>query len=73
MQEYTIDVSKIEELQTISNTKELDTIFERAKSTIVNGEKVNLVRKMQGQHQKFDEFTTLEELATYKKGVYKYL
>jgi hypothetical protein len=73
MQEYTIDVSKIEELQTISNTKELDTIFERAKSTIVNGEKVNLVRKMQGQHQKFDEFSTLEELAAYKKAVYKYL
>jgi hypothetical protein len=73
MQEYIIDVSKIEELQTISNINELDNIYERAKSTIVNGEKVQLVRKLQGQHQKFDEFSTLEELADYKKTVYKYL
>jgi hypothetical protein len=73
MQEYIIDVSKIEELQTISNINELDTIFERAKSTIVNGEKVQLIRKLQGHPQKFDEFSTLEELADYKKTVYKYL
>lgn len=73
MQEYIIDVAKIEELQTISNRNELDTIFERAKSTIVNGEKVQLVRKLQGKAQKFDEFSTLEELADYKKAVYKYL
>jgi hypothetical protein len=73
MQEYIIDVSKIEELQTISNVNELNTIFERAKSTIVNGEKVLLVRKSNGSLQKFDEFSTLEELAEYKKSVYKYL
>jgi len=73
MQEYIIDVSKIEELQTISNVNELNTIFERAKSTIVNGEKVLLVRKSNGSLQKFDEFSTLEELADYKKTVYKYL
>jgi len=73
MQEYIIDVSKIEKLQTISNVNELNTIFERAKSTIVNGEKVLLVRKSNGSLQKFDEFSTLEELADYKKTVYKYL
>jgi hypothetical protein len=73
MQEYIIDVSRIEELQTISNVNELDRIFERAKSTIVNGEKVLLVRKSKNAHQKFDEFSTLEELDEYKKTVYKYL
>jgi hypothetical protein len=74
MQEYVIDVAQIEELQTIGNTNELDKIFERAKQTIVNGERVLLVRKKLNQApEKFDAFTTLEELAQYKKQVYKYL
>jgi len=74
MQEYVIDVSQIEELQTISNKDELATIFERAKRTIVNGERVVLIRRQtNGRPEKFDEFTTLEELADYKNKVYKYL
>jgi len=74
MQEYKIDVSKIEELQTIQNTRALERIFKDAKSTIVNGEVVWLTRKSaEGQYVKFDELTTLEDLETYKKSVYKYL
>jgi hypothetical protein len=74
MQEYRIDVGKIEELQTISNKDELDKIFNRAKTTIVNGERVILMRRqLNGSVEKFDEYTTLEELAEYKKRVYKYL
>jgi len=74
MQEYVIDVSQIEELQTISNKDELATIFERAKRTIVNGERVVLIRRQtNGRPEQFDEFTTLEELADYKNKVYKYL
>jgi len=69
MQEYIINVSKVEELQTISNIDELDSIFSRAKGTIVNGESVILVRN----NTRFDELTTLEELSEYKKRVYKYL
>ena len=74
MQEYIINVSGIEELQTIKNIQELDAIFRKAKSTIVNGEKVVLVRRYaDGRTERFDEITTEEELAIYKKGVYKYL
>jgi hypothetical protein len=74
MQEYIIDAGEIEELQTISNKGELDKLFDKAKRTIVNGEPVWLVRKQRnGEQEKYDELTTLEELAAYKNQVYKYL
>jgi hypothetical protein len=74
MKEYVINVAKVEELQTISNRDELERIFQRAKSTIVNGERVILVRKNgPGNPEKFDEFSTLEDLQQYKKRVFKFL
>lgn len=74
MQEYIIEATQIEELQTINDRKELDKIFDRAKQTIVNGESVLLVRKQyNGSQEKFDELTTLDELGEYKEQVYKYL
>ena len=74
MQDYTINVSKIEELQTINNTDELEMIFARAKSAVVNGAKVILVRKQfSGKVNKFDEIDTLDALEAYKAGVFKYL
>ena len=74
MQDYTINVSKIEELQTINNTDELEMIFARAKSAVVNGAKVMLVRKeFSGKVNKFDEIDTLDALEAYKAGVFKYL
>lgn len=74
MREYVIDVSRIEELQTLNDKDELETIFSRAKSTIVNGEKVLLVRKEKdGKRQKFDEMSTEDELEQYKQRVFRYL
>ena len=74
MQEYTINVAEIEELQTIKNIVALDRIFKDAKGTIVNGEAVLLTRKqLNGIVEKFDELTTLDDLKEYKKSVYKYL
>ena len=74
MKEYVIDVSRIEELQTLNDRHELEKIFFKAQSTIVNGENVILVRKdKKGSSQKFDEFSTLEDLNRYKKSVFKYL
>ena len=74
MREYVIDVSRIEELQTLNDKDELEKIFFKAQSTIVNGEIVILVRKnKQGVAQKFDELTTLDDLDRYKKSVFKYL
>jgi hypothetical protein len=69
-----IDVSRIEELQNLNDKDELEKIFLKAQSTIVNGEKVILVRKdRKGVAQKFDELSTLEDLDRYKKTVFKYL
>ena len=74
MNDYTINVAQIEELQTINNVDELENIFTRAKSAIVNGAKVILVRKYAtGKSFRFDEIDTLDTLATYRKGVFKYL
>lgn len=74
MREYVIDVSKIEELQTLNDKDELEAIFFRANSTIVNGEKVIVVRKNKtGKSEKFDEMSTQEELEQYKKRVFRYL
>ena len=74
MRAYVIDVSQIEELQTLNDVNELENIFYRANSTIVNGEKVLLVRKdPKGTPQKFDEMSTQEELDAYRTRVFKYL
>jgi hypothetical protein len=74
MTEYLIEVTKIEELQTLNDKDELEKIFDRAKSTIVNGERVLMIRKDRtGASEKFDEFSTLEDLDNYKRRVFKYL
>jgi len=74
MRAYVIDVSKIEELQTLNDKDELQNIFYKANSTIVNGEKVILVRKTKnGSGEKFDEISTEEDLENYRKRVFRYL
>lgn len=74
MEDYTINVTRIEELQNISNTDELETIFTRAKSAVVNGAKVILVREeATGKKNKFDEIDTLEDLEVYREKVFRYL
>ncbi|RYY90647.1 MAG: hypothetical protein EOO15_01620 [Chitinophagaceae bacterium] len=74
MQEYIIDVTKIEEWQTIRDMDSLERAFQKAKSTIVNGAVVRLVRSdRSGAQQAFDELTTLEELETYRSTVFRYL
>ena len=74
MQEYVINVTEIEELQTIKNKEALDKIFTKARATLVGGGTVILVRRhADGRSYKFDEFTAAEDLADYKNRVYKYL
>ena len=74
MTEYLIDVGRVEELQTLRDLEALERLFARAKSTIVNGERVLLARKKAGQPaEPFEEFTTLEDLETYRKRVFMYL
>ena len=74
MHEFVIDVAQIEELQMLNDINQLEKIFTKAKSTIVNGEKIILVRKNpKSPPQKFDELSTIEDLLRYKKTVFKYL
>ncbi|RYZ19404.1 MAG: hypothetical protein EOO16_20015 [Chitinophagaceae bacterium] len=74
MQEYIIDVAQVEEWQTIKDIDALERIFQRAKSTIVNGERVVLVRTdREGKKNAFDEFSTLEDLERYRTTVFRYL
>ena len=74
MNDYTINVAQIEEWQTLKNITELEGVFAKAKSAIVNGERVVLVRKDKaGKAAKFDDMDTLETLESYRKQVFKYL
>ncbi len=74
MTDYIINVSKVEDLQMISDMVELNQIFSRAQSTVVQGGTVVLVRQNpDGSTYKFDELTTEADVRSYKETVYKYL
>jgi hypothetical protein len=74
MQDYVINVTQIEELQTLNDRDALDIIFDRAQRVVVGGGTVVLVRQNpNGKREKFDSFTTEGDLAAYKNNVYKYL
>jgi len=74
MQDFTIDVGSVEELQMIDDVGELDSIFSKAKSAIVCGAIVHLARRNKdGKLIPFEHLTTLPDLSAYKKTVYKYV
>ena len=73
MNSYLINVTEVENLQNTGDVDELERIFSRAKSTIVNGESVILARIINKGVEKFDELTTLPDLDEYRKSVFKYL
>jgi hypothetical protein len=74
MEEFIISVGKIEELQMLNDRPALDAIFYKAKTTIVNGEKVALVRETRtGEKYRFEEISNLSDLEDYKNTVYKYV
>ena len=74
MEDFIIDVKKIEELQTIQDIPALDLLFEKAKRQVVGGGSVVLVRSQaKGKAERFDEFTNEADLEAYRKNVYKYL
>lgn len=74
MQSYIINLNKVEELQMIKDSNELERIFNRAKSTIVQGEKVVIIRTNPGgASNQVDELSTEPELEQYKETVMKYL
>ncbi len=74
MAEYIINVSEIEDFQMTNDQIELERIFTRAKSIIVQGGTVVLGRKsIKGTLERFDEISSEPDLEAYKSGVFKYL
>lgn len=74
MNEFIINVSEIEQLQMINNAVELNQIFSRAQSAVVQGGTVILVRQnADGKTDKFDEITAESDIKAYKETVFKYL
>lgn len=74
MAEYIINVSEIENLQTIKDILGLQQIFSKAHSIIIQGGAVVLTRKSaDGSDKRFDEITAGDDLQTYKETVLKYL
>ena len=55
MNSFWINVTEVESLQKTHDVDELERIFSKAKSTIVNGESVILARKQNERTEKFDE------------------
>ncbi|HEY4107622.1 hypothetical protein [Puia sp.] len=74
MDEYVINVGKVEEWQMIKDIATLDEVFQRAKRVLVGGGMVALVREQRdGSSYRFEQFTNLEDFEEYRKNVYKYL
>ncbi len=74
MEDYRIDAGNMEELQMTNNVQALESIFGKARSAIVNGAIVILVRKQfDGKVEKFDEISTLSDFDVYQKQVLKYM
>jgi hypothetical protein len=74
MADYEINVGEVEDYQMTRNMIQLEQIFTRAKSTVVQGGTVILLRKYaDGRSEKFDELTSEGDLEAYREKVYKYL
>ena len=74
MDDYIINVGKVEEFQMIKDVPALDELFQRAKRVLVGGGVVVLVRELRnGDSYRIEEFTNLDDFETYRKNVYKYL
>ena len=74
MDDYIINVGKVEEWQMINDITSLDEVFQRAKRVLVGGGIVALVREQRdGSSWKVDEFSSLEDFEKYRENVYKYL
>lgn len=74
MEDYVINVGKVEEWQMINDISSLDEVFQRAKRVLVGGGTVALVREQRdGSSWKVDEFSNLDDFEVYRNKVYKYL
>ena len=74
MEDFVINVGKVEEWQMINDISSLNEVFQRAKRALVGGGTVALIREQRdGTSWKVDEFSNLEDFEKYRENVYKYL
>jgi len=74
MEDYVINVGKVEEWQMVNDISSLNEVFQRAKRVLVGGGTVALVREQRdGTSWKVDEFSNLDDFEKYRENVYKYL
>lgn len=74
MEDFTIVVNHIEELQSTGDRQELEVIFERAKRTIVGGMDVILVRENRaGAQERFQTIANEQDFEEYRKQVFRFL
>ena len=74
MEDYVINVGKVEEWQMINDISSLNEVFQRAKRVLVGGGTVTVIREQRdGTTWKVDEFSDLGEFEKYRENVYKYL
>lgn len=73
MEDYTISVTQVEELQTIKDIQALETIMERARRTIIGGSNVLLCREQRGEQYVFETITNESDFEKYREGVFRYL
>jgi len=73
MEDYTIYIDRVEELQTLNDWQELDSIFTKARQCLVGGQTVILQRRQSdGGSYRVEEISTLPDLEAYRQRVYKY-
>ena len=74
MEDFLIVVNQIEELQSIQDRQKLELIFEKAKRTIIGGQRVILVRAdNKGNQEKFETLSNEQDFEEYRKQVFRYL
>jgi hypothetical protein len=74
MDDFIINVGKVEEWQMIKDVASLDELFQRGKRVLVGGGTVALIRvQRDGTTYRFEQFTNLDDFEVYKKNVSKYL
>ena len=74
MEDYTIVVNQIEDLQTTKDIQTLESIFEKAKRTIVGGNDIILVREdRNGARHQYNVISNEKDFINYREQVFKYL
>ncbi len=71
---YTIDIGVVEELQMLKDIAELERIFLKAKSSVIQGGTVILSRRnFDGSFSTTEEISSEADLINYREKVFKYL